>query len=114
SMLAPADRAVLLAAVKQAGYRADSADSTAARPDNALRRERWLLLLALTLAAPLVLPMLGMPFGLHWMPPAWLQLLLATPVQFVCGARFYRAAWGALRAGTGNMDLLVALGTSAA
>ncbi|MGH8805850.1 MAG: copper-translocating P-type ATPase, partial [Polaromonas sp.] len=44
----------------------------------------------------------------------WLQWLLATPVQFWLGARFYRAGWKALRAGTGNMDLLVAIGTSAA
>ena len=44
----------------------------------------------------------------------WAQLLLASPVQFWLGARFYRAGWSALRAGTGNMDLLVALGTSAA
>lgn len=48
------------------------------------------------------------------MLPGWLQLLLATPVQFWLGARFYRAGWAALRAGSGNMDLLVALGTSAA
>ncbi|HEU4923472.1 MAG TPA: copper-translocating P-type ATPase, partial [Burkholderiales bacterium] len=46
--------------------------------------------------------------------PGWLQLALATPVQFWLGARFYRAGWKALRARTGNMDLLVALGTSAA
>jgi Cu+-exporting ATPase len=44
----------------------------------------------------------------------WLQWLLATPVQFWLGARFYRAGWKALRAGSGNMDLLVSLGTSAA
>jgi len=42
------------------------------------------------------------------------QLVLATPVQFIAGARFYRPAWAALKAGTGNMDLLVVLGTSAA
>jgi Cu+-exporting ATPase len=41
-------------------------------------------------------------------------MLLATPVQFWLGARFYRAGWKALRAGAGNMDLLVAIGTSAA
>ena len=46
--------------------------------------------------------------------PAGCSSLLATPVQFWLGARFYRAGWKALRAGTGNMDLLVALGTSAA
>ena len=53
-------------------------------------------------------------FGVHWMLDGWLQLALATPVQFWLGARFYRAGWKALRAGSGNMDLLVALGTSAA
>jgi Cu+-exporting ATPase len=49
-----------------------------------------------------------------WALPGWLQLALATPVQFWLGVRFYRAGWKALRARTGNMDLLVALGTSAA
>ncbi|MBW8897499.1 MAG: heavy metal translocating P-type ATPase, partial [Massilia sp.] len=49
-----------------------------------------------------------------WMLPGWVQLLLATPVQFWLGARFYRAGWKAVRAGAGNMDLLVAIGTSAA
>ena len=53
-------------------------------------------------------------FSAHWMLPAWLQVLLATPVQFVAGARFYRSAWKALKARAGNMDLLVALGTGAA
>jgi Cu+-exporting ATPase len=58
--------------------------------------------------------MLGALFGASWMLPGWLQLALATPVQFWLGARFYRAGWKALRAFSGNMDLLVALGTSAA
>jgi Cu+-exporting ATPase len=58
--------------------------------------------------------MLLQPFGIHWMMNGWLQLALATPVQFWLGWRFYRAGWKALRAGSGNMDLLVALGTSAA
>jgi Cu+-exporting ATPase len=57
--------------------------------------------------------MLVEPFGLHWMLPAWVQFALATPVQFIFGARFYIAAWKAVRAGAGNMDLLVAIGTSA-
>ena len=47
------------------------------------------------------------------MLPAWAQFMLATPVQFILGARFYVAAWKAVKAGAGNMDLLVALGTSA-
>ncbi|MDB5948108.1 MAG: putative cation transport ATPase, partial [Ramlibacter sp.] len=51
--------------------------------------------------------------GAGWALPGWLQLALATPVQFWLGARFYRSAWKAVKAGAGNMDLLVALGTSA-
>ena len=58
--------------------------------------------------------MLGLLFGHHWMINGWLQLALTAPVQFWLGARFYKAGWAALRAGSGNMDLLVALGTSAA
>ena len=71
------------------------------------------MIAALLLAAPLVLPMFAELFGQHWMLPAWIQFLLATPVQFVLGARFYVAGWKAVRAGAGNMDLLVAIGTSA-
>ncbi|WP_028696512.1 heavy metal translocating P-type ATPase [Pseudomonas cremoricolorata] len=115
-VLASVDDAALLAAVDTAGY---SASLPQARGDDAeqaqrrLRNERLAVGAALLLALPLVLPMLGQPFGLHWMLPAWAQFLLATPVQFILGARFYVAAWKAVRAGAGNMDLLVALGTSA-
>ena len=69
--------------------------------------------IGLLLSAPLVLPMIGDLMGRHWMLPAWIQFLLATPVQFVLGARFYKAGWHAARALTGNMDLLVAIGTTA-
>ncbi|SEI25022.1 heavy metal translocating P-type ATPase [Pseudomonas asplenii] len=112
----PLDHAALIAAVEAAGYSASLHDnqSPVAQPQaQRLGRERWQLLLALALALPLVLPMLAQPFGHDWMLPAWLQFVLATPVQFILGARFYVAAWKALKAGTGNMDLLVALGTSA-
>ena len=74
----------------------------------------WPVAASAALSLPLLLPMLAAPFGLIWTLPGWLQWLLATPVQLVLGARFYRAGWMALRAGEGNMDLLVALGTSAA
>ena len=67
----------------------------------------------LLLSAPLVLPMLGDALGKHWMLPALWQFLLATPVQFILGARFCKAGRHALLAGSGNMDLLVAIGTSA-
>ena len=65
----------------------------------------------LLLSAPLILPMLAELAGWHWMLPAWAQFLLATPVQFVLGARFYKAGWHAVRALAGNMDLLVAIGS---
>jgi len=110
------DPGVLIAAVDKAGYTATLPQSeTATEVDQAqrLQRERLSLLLAIALALPLVLPMLVEPFGLHWMLPAWVQFALATPVQFIFGARFYIAAWKAVRAGAGNMDLLVAIGTSA-
>lgn len=72
------------------------------------------VILGFTLSAPLFLPMLLMPFGIHWsLSPKW-QLLLATPVQFFLGWRFYKAGFKSLMSGAGNMDLLVALGTSAA
>ncbi|WP_225609737.1 heavy metal translocating P-type ATPase [Pseudomonas sp. PDM11] len=110
------DSQALLKAVDAAGYSAstlEAATDTGTNVERQLRGERWRLALALLLAAPLVLPMLLTPFGVHLMLPAWAQFLLATPVQFILGARFYRAAWHALRSGAGNMDQLVALGTSA-
>ena len=115
-VLGQMDPSVLIAAVDKAGYSASlpqTETSTAADQAQRLHRERWALLLAIVLALPLVLPMLVQPFGLHWMLPAWVQFALATPVQFILGARFYVAAWKAVRAGAGNMDLLVAIGTSA-
>ncbi|WP_411381297.1 heavy metal translocating P-type ATPase [Pseudomonas sp. MPB26] len=115
-VLGPMDPCVLIAAVDKAGYTAtlpQSETATEAGQAQRLHRERWALLLAILLALPLVLPMLVEPFGLHWMLPAWAQFALATPVQFILGARFYSAAWKAVRAGAGNMDLLVAIGTSA-
>ncbi len=72
------------------------------------------VILSFFLSAPLIAPMLLMPFGIHWSLNGWWQLLLATPVQFILGWRFYRAGYKALLSGTGNMDLLIAIGTSAA
>lgn len=111
-----ADAAALIAAVADAGYDArvaqeSSADVAAVADDT---RETRHVVVAALLALPLVAPMLASLAGAHWMPPGWLQLALATPLQFWLGARFYRAAWTALRHRTANMDLLIALGTSAA
>lgn len=80
----------------------------------AARHDGWLLLASALLSLPLVAPMLLMAVGIHVHLPPWVELLLATPVQFVLGARFYVAGYKALRHGSGNMDLLVAIGTSAA
>ena len=103
----------LEAAVDRAGYKAKRVDAAKPAPE-ASRPQWWPVAVGAALTLPLVAPMLLQPFGLHWMLDGWLQLALAAPVQFWLGWRFYRAGWKALRAGTGNMDLLVALGTSAA
>ncbi len=115
-LLGQVDSATLIAAVERAGYSASLPQASQVANDDGerrLRHERWAVALAVLLALPLVLPMLLQPFGIAWMLPAWAQFALATPVQFILGARFYVAAWKAVRAGAGNMDLLVALGTSA-
>jgi Cu+-exporting ATPase len=117
----------LITAVKKAGYEAtlivppdasaaaDHIDAAPAdRKRDEARRELAAVLASAVLTLPLVAPMVGEWFGLHAMLSPWLQLALASIVQFVFGARFYRAAYRAVRAGAGNMDLLVALGTSAA
>ena len=114
--IATLEAATLAQAVEAAGYKAQvgARPETAAQAnDRRLAHERRAVFIALLLAAPLVLPMFGDLFGQHWMLPAWAQFLLATPVQFILGARFYVAGWKAVRARTGNMDLLVAIGTSA-
>ncbi len=107
--------AALIGAVRDAGYDAElqTGDVERERARDAAeaaraRRELAQVAAAALLTAPLVLTMAGLAL------PGWLALVLSAPVQFVIGARFYIAAFKALRAGTGNMDLLVALGTSAA
>ncbi|MFZ1866908.1 MAG: heavy metal translocating P-type ATPase [Steroidobacteraceae bacterium] len=107
--------AELIAAVRRAGYEAEllTDDREREREIAAAEARRMLaesrrLAVAVVLSAPFLAPMVGATL------PGWLQLALATPVQFVIGARFYVGAWKAVRARMGNMDLLVALGTSAA
>jgi Cu+-exporting ATPase len=106
---------LLAAAVQDAGYAArvetEAAPAAARDPAAAMRRD---VILALLLAAPLVAPMVSAVFGVRFALPPWLQWLLATPVQFWCARRFYVAAAKAVRAGSGNMDLLVSIGTLAA
>ncbi|MEY2803075.1 MAG: hypothetical protein RL657_411 [Pseudomonadota bacterium] len=114
---APADpqeqMAQLRRAIRDAGYEPREAGEATPVGSTSIWHDGWPVWLGMALSLPLAAPMLGALWGQHLMlPPLW-QFLLATPVQFVLGARFYKAGWHALRAGTGNMDLLVALGTSA-
>ena len=115
-VLSPDD---LIAAVEKAGYTAaptldESSEATVVEARPTVSREARHVIFAALLSLPLVLPMLGLAFGREWHLPGWLQFVLATPVQFWLGARFYVGAGKSLRAGAGNMDVLVALGTSAA
>jgi Cu+-exporting ATPase len=115
------EREMLVSAVEKAGYTASFASDAAddeeqhrALEAQALRRELYTLIAAALLTLPLVAQMAAMVLGLNFHLSIWVELLLATPVQFVIGARFYRSAWKAIRARAGNMDVLVAMGTSTA
>ena len=109
----------VIAAVQKTGYEAQLSKPhaiTALKPSQSFWGSDGLgrVLLGFALSAPLFLPMLLMPFGIHWaLSPKW-QLLLASPIQFFLGWRFYKAGFKSMMSGVGNMDLLVALGTSAA
>jgi Cu+-exporting ATPase len=105
--------ALLRRAVRDAGYEPKAADAAIDTPDAGAWAGFAPVAWGLALCVPLVLPMLGDLLGQHWMlSPLW-QFALATPVQFLLGARFYVAGWHALKNGSGNMDLLVSLGTTA-
>jgi P-type Cu+ transporter len=112
--LRPQDmEARLRRAVRDAGYEPRAADAAIDAPDASPWAGFMPVGIGLALSAPLILPMIADLFGKHWMLPALWQFLLATPVQFILGARFYKGAWGAIKSRAGNMDLLVAIGTTA-
>ncbi len=117
----PADEAAVVAAVAKAGFVAEAVDGQTREREKAeklrvYRSEIRRFWIAVALTLPLVGQMLFMfgEHGQHNELPRWLQLLLATPVQFWIGWRFYDGAFKALRGGGANMDVLVALGTSMA
>ncbi|WP_329604992.1 heavy metal translocating P-type ATPase [Undibacterium flavidum] len=124
-ILAGVELASLLAAAKKAGYAASlvqeqTRSQTLAQPERKDIKNLfdissgWRVVIATVLSVPLVIPMLLNLFGIEWNLAGSWQMILASPVQFWLGARFYRAGWKALGAGSGNMDLLVAIGTSSA
>jgi Cu+-exporting ATPase len=104
--------------ITKAGYKASRVKSNFKEEINEkaqqLKIDYIKLIIAAALSAPLVIPMIFEPFGFNFMLTGWIQLILAAPVQFWLGARFYIATWKAVKARSGNMDLLVSLGTTAA
>jgi Cu+-exporting ATPase len=120
-LLGAADEAAVVAAVAKAGFSAAVVDSQTREREKAeklqvYRREIRRFWMSVILTLPLVGQMLFM-FGEHGHQnelSRWLQLALATPVQFWIGWRFYDGAYKTLRGGGANMDVLVALGTSMA
>lgn len=117
--------AEIVAAVAKAGFTATPVatrdrDADRARKAAEAATELRLFWLSAALSLPFLIQMAGMfgadaASGHHAdLLPRWLQCLLATPVQFWIGRRFYVGAWASLRGGGANMDVLVALGTSVA
>ncbi|MCA9491206.1 MAG: copper-translocating P-type ATPase [Myxococcales bacterium] len=111
----------LIESIEAAGYGAAPAPTDAqqqaaldAAEEQRQRRVSWMLLACALATVPLVAPMVLLPFGVHAMLPATVQVLLATPVLVVGGAAFHIGAVRALRAGAPNMDVLVSVGTTAA
>jgi Cu+-exporting ATPase len=120
---ASTDASALTDAVARAGYAARVVETGSLAQDEAAavatdashRAATRALILSALLTFPLAAQMVGMFAGQHdWMLPDWLQLALASAVQFGFGRPFYRGAWNALRGGGANMDVLVALGTTIA
>lgn len=113
----------MIGKVKQLGYEAkpkEQEKDTDDRREREIRKQRRKLVVSAVLSLPLLWAMVGHFTFTSWiwvpelfMNP-WFQLALATPVQFVIGKPFYTGAYKALRNGSANMDVLVALGTSAA
>src|SRR5574341_1282452 len=129
-------QAEIRAAISRSGFEAvelggAAEDAEAAPREHEIREQRHLLLVGLVLTIPLFLLSMAMDFHLlpsffysEYMPDmnmfeaqpwfGWLMLALATPVQFYVGRQYYVGAYKALRNGSANMDVLIAMGSSAA
>ena len=114
----------LIERVEKLGYQAALKEDAEAKEDNprekAIKKQQWKFIISAILAFPLLWTMFGHFSFTSWMyvpeflMNPWVQLALATPVQFIIGWQFYEGAYKALRNESANMDVLVALGTSAA
>jgi Cu+-exporting ATPase len=118
---AQADVDKLIATIVKTGFSAtcstaDTRDEEKARKEAVYRAEvkRFWIALALTLPLIAQMPFMFAADAHVDILPRWLQFVLATPVQFWIGWRFYVGGWNAIRGGSGNMDVLVALGTTMA
>ena len=119
---AQTDRDSVVDAVRRCGFDVGVQTDTSSDADGHTEsergqriRERRAISLAAILTAPFIIQMAGMFANApHLHLPPWVQLALVIPVQFALGSRFYRGAFNALRGGGANMDVLVAMGTTAA
>ncbi|QKS73241.1 cadmium-translocating P-type ATPase [Paenalkalicoccus suaedae] len=112
----------IYAKVHKLGYKAIEREVTeekAERKEEAFQKQKRLFIVALIFSVPLFITMIDHFYPQemllpHWLMNGYLQWALATPVQFYVGWQFYRGAYQSLRSGSANMDVLVAMGTSAA
>ena len=100
----------LIQIIQKTGFTAQLKQEQTALPQE--RKLSWRLILLWLINVPFLIGMLGMMLGRHdWMlPPMW-QMVLATIVQFGLAIPFYKSAWGSIKGGLANMDVLVSLGT---
>ncbi|HLS07677.1 heavy metal translocating P-type ATPase [Lentibacillus sp.] len=116
-LMAEAD---IIGRIQKLGYDAKvkaGQENKQSQKEKQVKNMKMKLIISAVLSAPLLMTMLVHLFGASvpdiLMNP-WFQFALATPVQFIIGRQFYAGAYKNLRNGTANMDVLVALGTSAA
>jgi len=114
------DEQTLVGKIQNLGYDAKpkaEAEEKQTHKEKELYRQQIKLIVSVILSIPLLVTMLdhllGMDLPEIFMNP-WFQFALATPVQFIVGWQFYVGAYKNLKNGAANMDVLVALGTSAA
>ena len=106
------DPAALVALIAKTGYSASLPQD--APPADEAAHPGWRLWLLLAINLPFLVGMMGMMIGRHdWMLPPVAQLVLASIVQLWLAVPFYKSAWASIKGGLANMDVLVALGTSA-
>ena len=114
----------LIQTVEKAGYKAEleierDLDREKELREKEIKSLKTSFIISAILSIPLFSAMFFHMAGVHnpfsnLLNNGWFQLVLATPVQFIIGARFYKGAYNSLRGGGANMDVLIAMGTSAA